>query len=92
MRATPARSGRTHARLSGSPAESPAVAASYEIDPLCFAALPAHDLATLSIGLTEDFDSCDVDDTRALFRSRMAALGTMVRSCEPVSHETGAAM
>ncbi|SEJ45167.1 amidase [Paraburkholderia diazotrophica] len=63
---------------------------SYETDPLGFAALPALDLATLRVGYTEDFGSCDVDDDiRVLFRSRMAALAKLVRTCEPVNFDLG---
>ncbi|MEX3935115.1 amidase [Paraburkholderia phymatum] len=63
---------------------------SYETDPPGFAALPALDLATLRVGYTEDFGSCDVDDDiRALFRSRIGALERMVRICEPVSFDLG---
>lgn len=63
---------------------------SYETDSFSFAALPTLDLATLRVGYTEDFGACDVDDgISALFRSRMAALARMVRTCEPVSFDLG---
>ncbi|SIT40875.1 Amidase [Paraburkholderia piptadeniae] len=63
---------------------------SYETDSPAFAALPTLDLATLRVGYTEDFGTCDVDDDiRALFRSRIAALARMVNTCEPVSFDLG---
>jgi Asp-tRNA(Asn)/Glu-tRNA(Gln) amidotransferase A subunit family amidase len=63
---------------------------SYEIDPSSFATLPAFDLSTLRVGFTEDFGCCDVDDNiRAVFRSRIATLAPMVRSCEPVQFDLG---
>lgn len=63
---------------------------SYEIDPLSFATPEPIDLSTLRIGWTEDFGCCDVDGAiRALFRSRMAALKPMVRTCEEVSFDLG---
>ncbi|VVD71682.1 amidase [Pandoraea cepalis] len=63
---------------------------SYDVDAPGFTALPELDLATLRVGYTEDFDACDVDDEiRAVFRSRMAALGKLVQTCEPVSFELG---
>nr|WP_057927751.1 amidase family protein [Burkholderia ambifaria] len=63
---------------------------SYEVDAMRFTTLPEFDLATLRVGYTEDFGACDVDDDiRAVFRSRMAALGEMVHTCEPVSFDLG---
>ncbi|WP_374618719.1 amidase [Pandoraea sp.] len=62
----------------------------YDVDASGFTALPTLDLATLRVGYTEDFGSCDVDDgIRAVFRSRMAALGRRVQTCEPVDFALG---
>ncbi|MEM5389675.1 amidase family protein [Paraburkholderia phymatum] len=63
---------------------------SYEVDASRFTRLPEFDLATLRVAYTEDFGACDVnDDIRAVFRSRMAALGKMVHTCEPVHFDLG---
>ena len=63
---------------------------SYEVDAAGFTRLPELDLATLRVGYTEDFGACDVDDDiRAVFRARMAALGRMVHTCEPVGFDLG---
>ncbi|TKC87911.1 amidase [Trinickia terrae] len=65
---------------------------SYTADPLGFLSLPARDLASLSVGYTEDFGCCDVDDSiRALFRSRIAAIAPMVERCEAVTFDFGEA-
>ncbi len=63
---------------------------SYEVDSLAFAMPAPLDLSSLRVGWTEDFGSCDVDDKiRAVFRSRIAAIAPMVRTCEEVSFDLG---
>ncbi|MGF6772277.1 amidase [Paraburkholderia sp. GAS199] len=63
---------------------------SYEVDALSFATPGNLDLASLRVGYTEDFGSCDVDESiRATFRSRIAAIAPMVHSCEPVNFDLG---
>ncbi|MDO5290661.1 MAG: amidase [Pseudomonadota bacterium] len=52
--------------------------------------LPEADLASLSIGYTEDFGVCPVaPEVRQAFRERVAALRPLVRACEPVTLATG---
>ncbi|WP_175920885.1 amidase [Burkholderia latens] len=80
----------TALQLAATAGLSPTDPLGYAVDPSAFTALPAVDLAGLRVGYTEDFGACDVDDDiRAVFRSRIAALGRMVRVCEPVSFELG---
>jgi amidase len=63
---------------------------SYEVNSRSFTTLPEFDLARLRVGYTEDFGACDVDDDiRAVFRSRMTAVGKLVHTCEPVSFDLG---
>jgi Asp-tRNA(Asn)/Glu-tRNA(Gln) amidotransferase A subunit family amidase len=63
---------------------------SYAVDSLSFAMLEPLDLSSLRVGYTEDFGSCDVDDAiRATFRSRIATIAPMVRSCEEVTFDLG---
>lgn len=63
---------------------------SYEVDPLSFAIPAPLDLSSLRVGYTEDFGSCDVDDAiRATFRSRIAAIAPMVRTCEEAAFDLG---
>lgn len=63
---------------------------SYEVDPLSFALPAALDLSSLRVGYTEDFGSCDVDESiRATFRSRVAAIAPMVHTCEELSFDLG---
>ena len=63
---------------------------SYEVDPLSFALPAALDLSSLRVGYTEDFGSCDVDESiRATFQSRIAAIAPMVRTCEEVNFDLG---
>lgn len=63
---------------------------SYAVDSLSFATLEPLDLSSLSVGYTEDFGSCDVDDAiRATFRSRISAIAPMVQSCEEVTFDLG---
>ena len=48
--------------------------------------LQAPPLHSLSIGFTEDFGCCAVDeDIRRVFRARIAALAPQLRRCEPVA-------
>jgi Asp-tRNA(Asn)/Glu-tRNA(Gln) amidotransferase A subunit family amidase len=63
---------------------------SYEVDRLSFAMPAPLDLSSLRVGYTEDFGSCDVDDAiRATFRSRIAAIAPMVRTCEEAAFDLG---
>lgn len=80
----------TALQLAATAGESIADPLSYAVDALAFALPPAIDPATLRIGYTEDFGCCDVDQgIRATFRARMAELGRIVRSCEPVACDLG---
>jgi len=63
---------------------------SFAADPLSFAAPADIDLATLRVGWTEDFGSCDVDASiRNVFRERIALIAPSFRSCEEVSFDLG---
>lgn len=63
---------------------------SYTVDPLAFALPPSIDPATLRIGYTEDFGCCDVDPgIRQTFRARMAELGRVAHTCEPLAFDLG---
>lgn len=54
--------------------------------------LPDVDASRLSIGYTEDFGTCAVDeDIRRVFRARIAAIAPRVRRCAPVALDFGEA-
>ena len=57
----------------------------YPVDPASIWPMRHIDLSTLRIGYTEDFGVCIVDqETRRVFRKRMAAIAPLVQVCEPV--------
>ncbi|MDP4969888.1 MAG: amidase [Burkholderiaceae bacterium] len=57
----------------------------YPVDPATIWPMRHIDLSTLRIGYTEDFGVCVVDqETRRVFRKRMAAIAPLVQVCEPV--------
>src|SRR6516225_1762372 len=80
----------TALQLAATAGESAGDPLSYALDAHAFA-FPAHvDPSTLRIGYTEDFGCCDVDPhIREVFRARMAALGRIVHTCEPVEFDLG---
>lgn len=58
----------------------------YPVDPTCIWPMRQIDLSTLRIGYTEDFGVCIVDqETRRVFRKRLAAIAPLVQVCEPVN-------
>ncbi|SDV46845.1 amidase [Chitinasiproducens palmae] len=80
----------TALQLAASAGQSTGDPLSYAVDPLAFLALGRVDPSTLRIAYTEDFDCCDVDDDiRRVFRERIAALSSHVRTCEAVRFDMG---
>ncbi|MFZ4289825.1 amidase [Variovorax sp. HJSM1_2] len=65
---------------------------SYPLDPLSFLKPQDVDLSQLRVAYTEDFGVCAVDDgIRASFRSKIAAMRHMFRSCDEIKLDLGEA-
>lgn len=63
---------------------------SYPLDALSFLTPPEVDLGRLRVAYTEDFGTCAVDEgIRATFRTKIAAMRHLFRSCDEVQFDLG---
>ena len=64
----------------------------FPLDPEAIAATRPVDLGTLRVAVTEDFGQCPVaSDIRRVFRSRIAAMRHLFRSCQEIAFDFGEA-